>query len=131
MSPRSPTTSSISSIEWTSRACSLDGMTGRPRRARRAPPTTSSPSVRRITSSPFLRPSLKLLLLVVVYNLGHYIPDHLVESYEFLKGGLVYWLIKLGVVDKSTKVASIVKSSIPVDGAFPSAIVLPSNVVRT
>lgn len=37
-----------------------------------------------------------------VFNLSNYIPDPLIESFDFLRSGLVYWLVKLGVIEKST-----------------------------
>ncbi|KAL7409765.1 glucosidase II beta subunit-like-domain-containing protein [Mrakia frigida] len=44
----------------------------------------------------------------VLYNLANYIPDPLLESYDFLRSGLLYWLIKFSVVDPSTTFSSSV-----------------------
>ncbi|CED84744.1 Protein kinase C substrate, 80 KD protein, heavy chain [Phaffia rhodozyma] len=46
----------------------------------------------------------------ILYNIGNYIPDPFVESYEFLRGSFVEWLIKLGVVEP-TDVKAKAKSS--------------------
>lgn len=55
------------------------------------------------------RPTLlcfKILVLTLftalVFNLSNYIPDPLTESFDFLRSGLVYWLVKLGVIEKTT-----------------------------
>lgn len=49
---------------------------------------------------------LPFVMAASVYDISQYIPDTLTESYEFLRSGVVYWLVKLGVVDKDTKVAT-------------------------
>ena len=46
-----------------------------------------------------------------MYNLANYIPDPLLESYDFLRTGLLYWLIKFSVVDPSTTFSSSAKKS--------------------